>query len=285
MYNIKFKGKSYAINKSLLSGAISSLEATLSNLSGDTPEEPEVLEGTGTALSFRSKEPLSEFQEVKVNGQTVDPSNYTLEEGSTIVKLSVDYLKTLDVGNYDVAVVSANKTVSGNFTVTAPTLNEYGFYYNQPYVANVAALGGRKVAFFIRDDGTLDTITIGSNTSTCTYTTDGDTVTIVTENIGTLTATLSSDPTEIFCNTLQTTFKLGDSSIAADEDYIYILYTGDTQAIMCYDWDGRFCGVYRIDAYQEDEALFHVGDQFYITFYTGSGGRVYKLDFDKDLLF
>ena len=54
---------------------------------------------------------------------------------------------------------------------------------------------------------------------------------------------------------------------------------------MCYDWDGNFCGVYRIDAYQEDEALFHVGDQFYITFYTGSGGRVYKLDFDKDLLF
>lgn len=78
---------------------------------------------------------------------------------------------------------------------------------------------------------------------------------------------------------------IGYQNIHCDEDYIYILYTGDTQAIMCYDWDGNFCGVYRIDAYQEDEALFHVGDQFYITFYTGSGGRVYKLDFDKDLLF
>ena len=200
--------------------------AALKNYNGGSA----VLEGTGseyytlapTALTFRSTAPLNEFQEVQVNGQTVDPSNYTLEEGSTIVKLSIDYLKTLDVGKHEVAIVSESKTVKGDFTVKAPELNEHGFYYNQPYTASVAALGGRKVAFFIRYDGTLDTITIGSNTSICTYTIDGDTVTVVTENMGTLTATLSSDPTEIFCNTLQTTFKLGDESIAADEDYIYI---------------------------------------------------------------
>ena len=41
MYNIKFKGKSYSIDKSLLEGAVASLEATLSELSGDTPEEDE----------------------------------------------------------------------------------------------------------------------------------------------------------------------------------------------------------------------------------------------------
>ena len=63
------------------------MEGTFSGLSGgstpDAPDTPEVLEGTGaeyytlapTALSFRSTAPLNEFQEVKVNGETVDPSN------------------------------------------------------------------------------------------------------------------------------------------------------------------------------------------------------------------
>lgn len=103
------------------------------------------LEGTGaefhtgapSTLSFRSTAPLNEFQEVQVNGQTVDPSNYTLEEGSTIVKLSIDYLKTLEAGSHDITIISENKTVSGAFTVTAPKLNEYGFYYNHPYVAGI----------------------------------------------------------------------------------------------------------------------------------------------------
>lgn len=36
--NVSFKGKKYAIDKSLLSGAISSMEATLSGLSGDSPD-------------------------------------------------------------------------------------------------------------------------------------------------------------------------------------------------------------------------------------------------------
>jgi hypothetical protein len=104
-----------------------------------------VLEGTGSeyyslapsVLSFRSTAPLNELQEVQVNGQTVDPSNYTLEEGSTIVKLSIDYLNTLDEGSHEIAVVSNNQTATGGFTVRAPELNEHGFYYNQPYIFTI----------------------------------------------------------------------------------------------------------------------------------------------------
>lgn len=100
-----------------------------------------VLDGTGSEyhtatpapLSFRSDAPLSEFQEVQINGQTLDPVNYTLQEGSTIVKLSIDYLDTLTEGQYSIAVVSNNKTVNGSFKVKNPILNEYGFYYNMPY--------------------------------------------------------------------------------------------------------------------------------------------------------
>ena len=107
----------------------------------ESNEPAEVLEGDGqefytmapSTLSFRSTAPLDELQNVMLNGEVLDPSNYELEEGSTIVKLPIEYLKTLDVGNYELAVESTSKTVKGGFTVAAPELNEYGFYYNQPY--------------------------------------------------------------------------------------------------------------------------------------------------------
>ncbi len=79
--------------------------------------------------------------------------------------------------------------------------------------------------------------------------------------------------------------KLAYQNIYCDDDYIYITYTGDVNAIMCYDWNGYFCGVLKVDSYQENEAMFQVGDQYYMTFYTGGGGKVYRLDFEKDLLF
>ena len=157
--------------------------AVLASLLGTGIER---LEGDGqdyytlapTPLSFRSTAPLDEFKELLVNGEVIDPNNYTLEEGSTIVKLSIDYLKTLSTGGYNIDVVSTNKKVGGNFTVTAPKLNEYGFYYNQPYCANVPYLGG-DTAVFIRPDGKLNLIVVGnSNVDTCTYVVEDDKIVI-----------------------------------------------------------------------------------------------------------
>ena len=104
--------------------------------------EVERLEGDGqefytmapSTLTFRSTAPLNELQDIQINGETVDPSNYELEEGSTIVKLKHDYLSTLNTGTYELSVVSDSKTVKGDFTVAAPELNEYGFYYDEPYL-------------------------------------------------------------------------------------------------------------------------------------------------------
>lgn len=189
-----------------------------------------VLEGDGqnyhqfapTALTFRSTEPLEEFMEVQVNDETVDPENYTLEEGSTIVTLKPEYLKTLGGGKHEIAIVSQNKTTSGKFDVTVPELNEYGFYYNQPYTAYVDMFGENEF-FFIRDDGTLDVVgTPSGDVSQCTYTCSGNSMTVISPVIGTLTATISDDGTEIFCNELQIAFTLGNESVIADEDYIYI---------------------------------------------------------------
>ena len=171
-----------------------------------------------TALTFRSTEPLAEFQEVKVNGQVVDPSNYTLEEGSTIVTLSIDYLKTLSVGDYNIEVVSANNAPSGGFTVAAPELNEYGFYYNQPYSAYVDYFQADTV-FFIREDGTIDVL-VGDAIETCPYTINGNGMTVTTSAMGDVHLTISTDGIE--CIELATNFVLGDEFAAADEDYIYI---------------------------------------------------------------
>lgn len=193
----------------------------------DTPDE-ERLEGDGaefytlapTALSFRSTAPLNELQEIQINGVTVDPANYTLEEGSTIVTFPIDYLKTLDVGSYEVAVASDSKTVKGDFSVKAPGLNEHGFYYNQPYGAYVDYFGAT-AAFFLREDDTLDAF-VGSSSETCAYTISGNSMTVTSASMGELHLTFSDDGSEAYNTELATNFVLGNESIAADNDYIYI---------------------------------------------------------------
>ena len=197
------------------------------NIGGnDIPDDEELLEGDGaefytlapTELSFRSTAPLNEFNEVQVNGETVDPSNYTLEEGSTIVKFPIDYLKTFDVGNYEVNVVSESKTVKGGFRVKAPNLNNYGFYYNQPYTAYVEAFGGTTV-FFIREGEILDIKVLETNyTENTTYTNDGNSL-IINSSQGNLTINATAEG--IYCEEFATTFVIGDVAAVADEYFIY----------------------------------------------------------------
>ncbi len=192
----------------------------------------EVLDGTGaeyyslapTALSFRSSASLDEFQDVLVDGEVVDSLNYNLEEGSTIVTLSADYLKTLGPGNHEVTVVSQSKSIRGEFTVKVPDLNEYGFYYNQPYTVYVEALGGN-TTFFLRDNGTMDCLVNGQVTETATYSSTNKAI-VVSSMMGTFNGIISDNGAEIYCQELLSTFALGDETIVADDEYIY-LYNED----------------------------------------------------------
>lgn len=229
--NIKFNNKNYSIENSLLADATAKLEAHFTAMINGA----EVLEGDGaeyytlapTPLSFRSTAPLSELQEVTINGEVVDPSNYTLEEGSTIVTFPIEYLKTLDVGSYEVDVVSESKTVKGGFTVATPQLNEHGFYYNQPYTGYVSYYNQNWV-FFLREDGTMDvTVLDNEYVETCSYVADGNNLTI-TAVAGTFTGTASE--AGIYCNELATNFVVSDQidgititnrMIVSDQDYIY----------------------------------------------------------------
>lgn len=157
----------------------------------DAIQPIERLEGDGqffdteapAALSFRSTAPLSEFQGVQINGETVDPSSYTLEEGSTIVKLSQDYLKTLGIGNYEISVVSDSKTVKGSFIVTPRELSEYGFYYNHPYILSNGDLGTLvlilcKKTTYLDNEIQCAIAIIGDERVAYLYTVDGNIVTL-----------------------------------------------------------------------------------------------------------
>lgn len=81
-------------------------------------------------LSFRSEAPINTFQEVKVDGETVDDSNYTVTEGSTIVTFNADYSRALSSGDHTVEIISDNGSATASFDVTDDkTIPEDGIYY------------------------------------------------------------------------------------------------------------------------------------------------------------
>ncbi len=69
-------------------------------------------------LTFKANGALSKFRCLKINGSVVDPSNYTLEEGSTVVMLKESYLKTLVAGEYTITFVYTDGEAQGTFTLT-----------------------------------------------------------------------------------------------------------------------------------------------------------------------
>ena len=68
-------------------------------------------------LVFRSTAAFSTFQGVQVDGKTLAKSNYTAEEGSTVVYLKAAYLKTLAAGKHTVTILSTSGNTSMDFTV------------------------------------------------------------------------------------------------------------------------------------------------------------------------
>ena len=110
------------INKSLV-GTITVAEATatyqLTNEDG-TSYTPSY-SGSGTK-AVRSNAALSKFKEVRVDNVTIDSSNYTLTEGSTIVTFKDSYLKTLSEGEHTLKIISNDGFALGKITVEKPTL-------------------------------------------------------------------------------------------------------------------------------------------------------------------
>ena len=73
--------------------------------------------GGDYGLVFRSTAAFSTFQGVQVDGKTLAKSNYTAEEGSTVVYLKAAYLKTLAAGKHTITILSTAGNTSMDFTV------------------------------------------------------------------------------------------------------------------------------------------------------------------------
>ena len=201
------------------------------HVGGVVGDEVTMLNGDGqtyhtmapSTLSFRSSADINDFQEVQINGVTLDQSNYTVTEGSTIINLSIDYLKTLEEADYNISIVSKNGSTNAEFSVVEPDLNDHGFYYNQPYSTFIEAFGGT-VAFFLREDNSIDVAIMGYTyleyADSGTFAKNENTIVVNLSN-STYKCTISNDGKEMYCAELLSTFKLSDNSIVADEDYVY----------------------------------------------------------------
>lgn len=75
--------------------------------------------GSEDGLPFTSNAAFADFLKVQVDGKDVDSSNYTVEEGSTIVTLNASYLETLSAGKHTLAIVSDTGTAETEFTILA----------------------------------------------------------------------------------------------------------------------------------------------------------------------
>ena len=89
----------------------------------------DILDGAGSSwtqntdgsLAIRGSGEISKFREVKVDGVTVDPINYTVKEGSTIITFKPEYLKSLSAGNHSFELIWTDGTAATNFTVAENT--------------------------------------------------------------------------------------------------------------------------------------------------------------------
>lgn len=67
--------------------------------------------------SFRSDAEYDDFIKVTIDGADLSTENYTVESGSTIVKLKASYLETLTIGKHTIAIVSESGTAETEFSV------------------------------------------------------------------------------------------------------------------------------------------------------------------------
>ena len=78
-------------------------------------------QNTDGTVVIRGNGEFNRFHAVKVDGKVIDPANYDATEGSTIITLKAEYLKTLATGSHTFAIVWNNGIAGTNFTVAANT--------------------------------------------------------------------------------------------------------------------------------------------------------------------
>lgn len=73
------------------------------------------------SIKIRGNGDISKFVNVKVDGEIVDPVNYTVTPGSTIIEFKPEYLKTLSEGSHTFEMFWTDGSASTSFTVAKNT--------------------------------------------------------------------------------------------------------------------------------------------------------------------
>lgn len=69
--------------------------------------------GSGQSLQFTANGPVRKFKELRIDDKVVGTSNYTIQEGSTIITLKASYLQTLSTGKHTIQVVYNDGETNG----------------------------------------------------------------------------------------------------------------------------------------------------------------------------
>ena len=117
--------KAIAVKSGMQDGSVGTFTYTI-QIPVPTPVSYKILDGansdwkqnTEETITIRGNGNFSKFVGVKIDGNTIDAKNYTAKEGSTIITLTTDYLKTLSIGTHTFEIVWADGSASTNFTVS-----------------------------------------------------------------------------------------------------------------------------------------------------------------------
>ena len=97
---------------------VNAVQASYKIISG---ADSEWKQNTDETITIRGNGEFSKFESVKVDGSIIDAQNYTAKEGSTIIILKADYLKTLSVGTHSFEIVWTDGSAVTNFKVSKNT--------------------------------------------------------------------------------------------------------------------------------------------------------------------
>ena len=93
--------------------SIAKITATIDDESKEWSKKSETLP------TIKFNDSVSDITEVKVNGEKVDPKNYTVKNGE--LTFTKEYLETLKAGEYTVEALSATGNANASFTVKSST--------------------------------------------------------------------------------------------------------------------------------------------------------------------
>ena len=102
------------------------------------------VQGSGKDLVIYCTGEFNKFVSAEMDGELIDPSNYTVEEGSTVLTLAASYLDTLSVGKHVVTLNYIDGSISTDITILKAESTNSGKNENPSQTNNKGETGQNK---------------------------------------------------------------------------------------------------------------------------------------------